>query len=106
MPAIASACCCASAPASVTGDMAPASVKGVITLHLAMLGQGDQPFGHRNVELQRRVGVDDAGEDRRVGQSSSRVVPSEIAAISSPSMARSRPRPCGCQFLSSSVISA
>ena len=32
MPAIASACCWASAPASVTGDMAPASVKGVMTL--------------------------------------------------------------------------
>ena len=31
MPSIASACCCTSAPASVTGLMAPASVKGVIT---------------------------------------------------------------------------
>ncbi len=30
-PASASACCCASAPASVTGAIAPASVNGVIT---------------------------------------------------------------------------
>ena len=33
MPAIASACCCASAPAMVTGLMAPDSVNGVMTLH-------------------------------------------------------------------------
>ncbi len=31
MPASASACCCTSAPATVTGAIAPASVNGVIT---------------------------------------------------------------------------
>ncbi len=33
-----------------------------------MLGKGHQPFRHGNIKLQRRIGIDDAGVNRRINQ--------------------------------------
>ena len=72
MPASASACCWASAPASVTGDMAPASVKGVTITHWPCSAKVISPSAIGMSSCKRRVGVDDAGEDRLVDQSFAR----------------------------------
>ena len=106
MPASASACCCDSAPASVTGLIAPASVNGVMTLTWPCSAIAISPSaigssscsGELVLMMPVNTGISSA--------SLSRVVPSEIATISSASMARPVPSVCGCQFLSSSVISA
>ena len=65
MPASASAFCWASAPASVIGAIAPASVNGVTTIGWLCCGELDHALRHRDVEAQRRVGVDDR-DDRRL----------------------------------------
>ena len=59
MPASASACCSVSAPATVIGAIAPARQNGVMIGDLPGPGEIDDALRHRNVELARRVGVDD-----------------------------------------------
>jgi hypothetical protein len=64
MPASASAFCSTSAPATVTGAMAPASVKGVMQTIWLRADISMMPSSMGGIELQRRVGVDDREERR------------------------------------------
>ena len=65
IPARASAFCSTSAPASVTGAIAPASVNGVMQITWLRAEILEDPVEHRRVEPERRRRVDD-GEDRRL----------------------------------------
>ena len=58
MPASASACCSVSAPATVTGAIAPDSVNGVMTETCPARAKSMMPCAHRDIELARRIGVD------------------------------------------------
>ena len=105
IPAIASACCWASAPASVTGDMAPARVKGVMTLtwpcSASVISPSAIGTSSCSGELVLMMPVNTGRST-----SDSRERPSEIATIAKASLVRARPKVWGCQFLSMRVISA
>ncbi len=103
IPAIASACCCTSAPASVTGLIAPASVKGVMTFTCPCSASAISPSAMGMSSCRGELVL---MMPRSAGRSirPSGVVCKAIAAISSPSIVRAWPSVWVCQFLSSRVI--